>query len=549
MILPKISLLLLSFTTHIGVLHAVNLKEECTAKEKECYANETGLLNYGPCPVDDCNFTDYQNVDLEPFVLQWNKYLKNDEVPSLTSYCKGNTTAGCERGPIDWTAASNNGKPRQVVIDTDFVNEVDDYFAVAWTLLSSVGPSAQLNVASIIAAPFSFRYRFLPLVQAQELFEKDELNGYDTLKKVERDFLYGPPKSPGGKFTSLLRLKDGGVTPKLMIERDNHATWCPDRGMEESYQALLRFLKLFTQAKEAGIAPAFDSIAETPVFRGQPKYVTGVDPQKVVASSGVKDLIRRAKEATVNDPLFVISIGAPTNVASALLIAPEIVGKIVILWDASWSLKNRGRVVTGSLNTGEDPVASRVVLESGVRMLYFPGFPSGQTLQLSAPEVKAWYKGQGAVSEALFQRYNNNPNTQFSGLNYGRYRNAGTTGIMWDTGNSIPFILPNLLSVQAVPAPRIQKVETVPKTCDGYETIGTTCKAYYPSTDETYNCNAIDPYDKTMCNDGFFVDAPLTNDGFLNERNNLVEALMLAGLSGPGGSGIDLLHKLQAAGL
>lgn len=244
----------------------------------------------------------------------------------------------------------------------------------------------------------------------------------------------------------------------MMIERENHATWCPDRGMEVSYQGIRRFLKLFTQAKDAGVSPAFSSIAETSVFRGQAKYRTGLDPSKLVASEGVADLIHKAKSASVKDPLFVVCIGAPTNVASALIIAPEIVGKIVIFWGSSWGLENRGRVVTGSLNNGEDPVASRVVLESGARMLYFPGFPSGQTLQLSGPEMEAWYKGQGAVSDAIFQRYNNNPDSQISGLGYGRYRNSRTTRIMWDVGNFIPFIIPNLLSVHAVPSPRLQKV-------------------------------------------------------------------------------------------
>jgi len=38
-------------------------------------------------------------------------------------------------------------------------------------------------------------------------------------------------------------------------------------------------------------------------------------------------------------------------------------------------------------------------------------------------------------------------------------------------------------------------------------------------------------------------------DGILDKRQNLVEAEMLGGLSGPGGAGIDLLRTLQAAGL
>mmetsp|Transcript_13118 Transcript_13118/g.14575 ORF Transcript_13118/g.14575 Transcript_13118/m.14575 type:complete len:542 (-) Transcript_13118:61-1686(-) len=541
MSLPKkISLLIFSLSACIGGLHAANVKEEvCTTTKTECYdAKEEALLNFGPCPVDDCAFTDYQKVDLESFVLIWQSHLKRDNVPSITSYCDNGTAAGCEHGSIDWTATGNKDKPRQVVIDTDFQNEVDDYFAVAWALLSSVGTSAQVDVVSIIAAPFSFRYRFLPLVRAQELLNDRISGGYDSLKATESEFL-------DSQHSKLNSLKDIGVTPKLMIERENHATWCPDKGMEESYTALVRFVKLFRKANEAGVSPEFSTIADTPVFRGQPKYVTGSNPKKILSSPGVDDLIARAKKATVNDPLFVISIGAPTNVASALLIAPEIVSKIVLVWDAGYSLQNRGRVES-DLNLDEDLVATRVVLESGVRMLYFP-ISATNTLQLSSPDVEAWYKGQGVVSDALYQRYNNNPDREYNGL--GRYNNAGTTRIMWDVSNFLPFILPNLLSVGAVPAPKLQKVETVPGTCHGYESIGTTCKAYYPFTKEQYLCKEIDQYNHVLCNDGFFVNATKTNDEFLNGRDNLVEARVVAGLPVIGGMGMDLLHKLQAAGL
>jgi len=541
MSLPKkISLLIFSLSACIGGLHAANVKEEvCTTTKTECYdAKEGALLNFGPCPVDDCAFTDYQKVDLESFVLIWQGHLKRDNVPSITSFCDNSTAAGCERGSIDWTATGNNDKPRQVVIDTDFQNEVDDYFAVAWALLSSVGTSAQVDVVSIIAAPFSFRFRFLPVVRAQELLNDRISGGYGSLKATESEFLYS-------QHSKLNSLKYIGVTPKLMIEREHHETWCPDKGMEESYTALVRFVKLFRKANEAGVSPEFSTIADTPVFRGQPKYVTGSNPKKILSSPGVDDLIARAKKATVNDPLFVIIIGATTNVASALLIAPEIVSKIVLVWDAGWSLQNRGRV-EDDLNLAEDLVATRVVLESGVRMLYFPGYPVGQALQLSSPDVEAWYKGQGVVSDALYQRYNNNPDREYSGV--ARYNNAGTTRVMWDIDNFVPFILPNILDVRAVPAPKLQKVETVPGTCHGYESIGTTCKAYYPFTKEQYLCKAIDQYNHLLCNDGFFVNATKTNDEFLNGRDNLVEAVKV-GLPVIGGTGIDLLNKLQAAGL
>jgi len=526
-------------------------QDDCVESETEkcridlCYGSTCTCryTKFYACPVDDVASIDYSSVDLNKWRVEWNSHLQ--EVPSLTEECKKDgKTVGCQRGSIDWTSAG----PKRLLIDTDFVNEVDDFFAVAWALLSSVGTSPQVTVTAIVAAPFSFRPLFLPLLRAQELLDDEKSNGGQTLTTVQKEYL-------DGQMASLIRLKDVGITPKLMIERDNHATWCPSRGMEQSYLGLKRFVKLFGEAGFAGICPAFKNIKDTPIKRGQTKYLSGTNLDNLdslIESEGVAEIIRQAKASSIEDPLYVSCIATPTNVATALLLAPEIVGKIIVLWDASWGLENRGRVVTSSLNLSEDYVATRILFESGVRMLYFTAFASGQTLQLSAPEVNAWYKGQGPVSDALFQRYNNNPDRLFSGLGFGRYHNAGTTRIMWDVGNFIPFILPDLLSVRAVPSPRLEKVKTVlsddgSSSCNGYESLGTTCMAYYPNDDtsgNTYMCNAINPYNKTQCIDGFFVDAQEEEYPRL-----LVETELISGLSGPGGSGIDLLHKLQAAGL
>ena len=114
---------------------------------------------------------------------------------------------------------------------------------------------------------------------------------------------------------------------------------------------------------------------------------------------------------------------------------------------------------------------------------------------------------------------------------------------MWDTGNFIPFILPSLLSVQHVAPPTLVQVRTVEGTCDGYASLGT-CKAYFPGTDESYSCEALDPYNLTRCIDAFFVDNPKA------EARPLVEATFIGGLfKQEAGCSVDLLRKLQTAGL
>jgi len=46
----------------------------------------------------------------------------------------------------------------------------------------------------------------------------------------------------------------------------------------------------------------------------------------------VEDLIARALASPEDDPLYVAPIGAITNIASAIRLAPEIVRRIVVVW-------------------------------------------------------------------------------------------------------------------------------------------------------------------------------------------------------------------------
>ena len=81
-----------------------------------------------------------------------------------------------------------------------------------------------------------------------------------------------------------------GTTPSTLAQTDNHAAWCPDRGMEESFQGLTRFVKLFSHTETMA-----KTAADTPVYRGSTRFITGSNPDaQREASSAVLDLIGRA---------------------------------------------------------------------------------------------------------------------------------------------------------------------------------------------------------------------------------------------------------------
>ena len=93
----------------------------------------------------------------------------------------------------------------------------------------------------------------------------------------------------------------------------------PLDGMEKSYDEILKIVKL---AGRENITPN--------VFKGSGEYLK--DEKTPVDSPAMRDLIDRARKYTSDNPLYVVAIGAITNVASAIIAAPDIIDKIVIVW-------------------------------------------------------------------------------------------------------------------------------------------------------------------------------------------------------------------------
>jgi purine nucleosidase len=89
----------------------------------------------------------------------------------------------------------------------------------------------------------------------------------------------------------------------------NHRSTSPGNGMELSYEEILRLLD------RLGVQPS--GLA----FRGSSGFL--VDYDHPYASEAVNDLITRAMEA--EELLYVVAIGALTNIASAILIEPKII--------------------------------------------------------------------------------------------------------------------------------------------------------------------------------------------------------------------------------
>jgi len=160
----------------------------------------------------------------------------------------------------------------------------------------------------------------------------------------------------------------------------------PEDGMERSYAEILRLL---------------DKLGRSPdgwVFKGSTGYLgSDLEPQR---SDAAADLVQRALASPVDDPLYVVAIGAITNVASAIRMEPKIIERMVVVWLGGhahyWPH-------TREFNLQQDVPAARVVFDSGVPLVQIPCMGVTTHLLTTVAELEAYVSGRGAIGDYLVE--------------------------------------------------------------------------------------------------------------------------------------------------
>ena len=206
----------------------------------------------------------------------------------------------------------------RVVLDTDTYNEIDDQYAVAYSILSP----ERMQVDAIYAAPY--------------------LNTRST---------------------------------------------SPADGMEKSYEEILR-LSDFLGYKTEGR-----------VFKGSEKFFARKNTP--VESPAATDLIDKAMAAG-NEPLYVLTIGCPVNVSSAILMEPKIKEKIVVVWLGGtthyWP-------AAYEFNLKQDGMASQVLFDSGVALVQVPTKNVSEHLRTTIPELAEHLRGHSRIGDYLYGQF------------------------------------------------------------------------------------------------------------------------------------------------
>lgn len=183
-------------------------------------------------------------------------------------------------------------------------------------------------------------------------------------------------------------------TEKLRVQALYAApfTWAPRAdtprdGMEKSYQEMKHVLSLIDRRD---LFPL--------LHRGAEHFLQSETEPAV--SDAARDLARRAMAYTPDAPLYVIAIGAITNIASAILLNPDIADRIVVVW-----LGGNGLDWTDNheFNLSQDIAAARVVFGSGAALVMLPCGGVVSEFAVSRQELIRRLQGKNALCDYLLQ--------------------------------------------------------------------------------------------------------------------------------------------------
>ena len=165
----------------------------------------------------------------------------------------------------------------------------------------------------------------------------------------------------------------------------NEKSTGPADGMEKSYREIMNVLTLLER----------EDLKEH-VYRGSTEYLPS--ETEPVISDAAKDLAKRAMDYTEEHPLYVVAIAAITNVASALLLNPDIKNRIVLIWlggnATNWPDNKE-------FNLYQDVARARIVFGCGVPLVQLPCMGVVSAFTTSGPELEYHLRGKNKLCDYL----------------------------------------------------------------------------------------------------------------------------------------------------
>ncbi len=206
----------------------------------------------------------------------------------------------------------------------------------------------------------------------------------------------------------------------------------PGQGMELSYEEILRILD------------KMDIDPQGFAFKGSVNYLS--KDLKPESSAATTDLIQRAMKHTPDNPLYVVPVGAITNIANAILLKPEITQNIVVIWLGGHA---HDWPDTEEFNMRQDKAAANVILDSGVPFVQYPCMGVVSSFYTTVPEMEKNLKGFNETSEYLLEIFKEYREDHF-----------GWSKVLWDMTAVAYLINRDWTPSQLVHVPRVSEFGT-----------------------------------------------------------------------------------------
>ncbi|MBS6194101.1 MAG: nucleoside hydrolase [Clostridiales bacterium] len=161
----------------------------------------------------------------------------------------------------------------------------------------------------------------------------------------------------------------------------------PKDGMEKSYEEIMKILPLLGRED-----------LKTKVYKGSENYLP--DEHTPLDSPAARDLVERIRKREAGEPLYVVAIGAITNIASAILMAPEIIEKMVVVWlgGNAWEWHDNRE-----FNLDQDVAAARIIFGCGVPLVQLPCMGVVSSFATTRYELEHWLKGKNPLCDYLLE--------------------------------------------------------------------------------------------------------------------------------------------------
>lgn len=166
----------------------------------------------------------------------------------------------------------------------------------------------------------------------------------------------------------------------------NQKSTSAEDGMIKSYNEILKLLSLMGKDELKNI-----------VYEGSREYLK--DEKTPVISPSAQLMAKLANEYSPEKPLYIVAIGAITNVASAILLNPKMTENCVLVWLGGSAMHLPSPA--SEFNMMQDIAGARVVFGCGIPLVQLPCCGIVDHFSTSKYELEHWLKGKNSICDYL----------------------------------------------------------------------------------------------------------------------------------------------------